>query len=72
MVSYAEYTYHGATNNNETPAYTPTLTENEAATRWVESWFRQEIEGSQLDGAPMDPTQVSQDADATPSAMLTG
>ncbi|RLM70173.1 hypothetical protein C2845_PM17G07970 [Panicum miliaceum] len=66
-----EYTYHGATDEDETLAHTSTLEEYETASPWVETWFRQEIGGSELDGAPMNPTQASQDADAILSAMPT-
>jgi hypothetical protein len=72
MSSYADYTYHGAIDNDNSPADTATPMEDDTALRWVESWFGTEIEGSQLSGAPMDPTQASQEANATPSAMPTG
>jgi hypothetical protein len=72
MSSYANYTYHGATDDDDSLDDTATPTEDDTTSRWVETWFTTEIGGSQLSGAPMDPTQGSQDADATPSAMPTG
>jgi hypothetical protein len=72
MSSYADYTYHGAIDNDNSPADTATPMEDDTTSWWVESWFTTEIGGSQLSGAPMDPTQASQEANATPSAMPTG
>ena len=63
--SYADYVHHGVTNDDDTPT-------EDRTSQWVETWFATEIGSSQLLGAPFDPTQATQEAEATPSAMVTG
>jgi hypothetical protein len=58
MSSYAEYSYHGVTDDDEIRAHTPTPVENDTASWWVETWFAEEIGGFQLGVVSMAPTQA--------------
>ena len=59
MSSYAEYAYHGVTDNDVSPVSTTRPTDD-VATRFLETWYASEINPSRLGDA-----QDSQEGEVT-------